>query len=159
MEDKVTPESPSTICIPSISRQKLGTRLFQTPEVQSQMVVVATVCSLSMERSTFTVDGTPSNNTITFGNSTSRRTNGLSQISTTVLQDGTTHHALCQPSQLGNSSFSVVKNSNTMKVLREDSETTLIQVATWILEPLHGPLMHLTKKSIPIFHRQENMPQ
>lgn len=159
MVDTATPELPSAICTPLISRLNNGTRSCQTLEHHSQMAVEATVSLHSTERSTFMVDGIQTSNTTTSGNSILKRTNGLSQISTSESQDGTILPLLCQLSQPGNSSSSVESSSSSMKVLPEDSVTIPIPALTWTWEPSNGPLTPLTQRSSPTCHHQESMPQ
>jgi hypothetical protein len=130
-EDKATLELPSAICTPLISKLKPGTKSCQTLEHQSQMVVVVTVCLLSMERSTSMVDGIQSSNTTIFGNLILKKTNGLNQTLTMEFQDGTILPLLYQQFQHGNSLFLVESNLSTMKVPLEDSVTTPIPALTW----------------------------
>jgi hypothetical protein len=91
------------------------------------------------------------------GSSTCRPANGLTQIFSTISTDGTTVQFLSKPFLLGNSSSSVESVLSTMKELPELLVSMSIPVATLILEPTNGLLMHLIQSYSLIFHLQESM--
>lgn len=155
MEDLTTSVSLSTTCTPSTSSPSSGTRLFQTTTPLREEEVTQSLHPKT--RSISMVDGTLSNSSIVSGSSTCRPANGLTQIFSTISTDGTTVQSLSKPFLLGNSSSSVESVLSTMKELPELLVNMSIPVATLILEPTNGLLMHLIQSYSLIFHLQESM--